>query len=547
MKDNARTYSFSEEERPTFPGSPFAPKISARRRCAYAVAACITGVGCTFGNALTNVNVQTISGFLGLYVAEATALPAIYIAMNAGANLTLIRARAQFGIPQVTLALLTMYAIAAALQLVVPGFTAAVVVRAANGMSAAALVTLTVYYLLQVFVGKFRPLALVVGMGLTQLGLPLARTIPVELLASDRWKGLHLFELALALTLATVVATVRLPPSERSKAFEWLDMVTIGLFVPGLLLICQVIGQGRIRWWMETPSIGWALAAAIPLFATALIIEALRARPLIRLGWLGTVGMVRFAAVAILVRISLAEQTYGAVGLLTAGGLSNDQLRLLFGGVVLSMVAGIVVAALTLSERRLPWQVMCAALVIALGAWLDSSSNNLTRPAQLFLSQMLIGFGTTLFIGPALVYGFVQMLQRGSATFLVSFVVLFSITQNVGGLIGSSFLGTWQTIAARDHAGALSENLVASDPDVVSRLRAGAAAVSGVISDPDAQTSQGASLLSQAMSREANVLAYNDTFRLVMLLALSTAAVIAVGLLTRSLRRPPDVVSEHAT
>jgi hypothetical protein len=527
-------YSFSAAERAGFPGSPFTPTIGGRRRCLYAAAALVTGIGCTFGNALTNVNVATISGSLGLYAAEATVLPAIYVAMNAGANLTLIRARAQFGIPQVTLAFLMAYALAAVWQLITPGFGAAVVIRAINGMSTAALVTLTIYFLIQVFPGNLRPIGLVIAIGLVQLGTPLARIVPVELLAARHWHGLHLFELALALALICVVAAVRLPPSERSKAFEWRDAVTIGLFVPGLLLFCQVIGQGRIRWWTDTVWFGWALAAALALFAAALIVESLRERPLIQLSWLGSLEMMRFAAVAILVRIALAEQTYGSVGFLTSGGLTNDQLRTLFACVALAMLAGIAVAALTLSPRRIAWQVLCAAIIIAFAAWLDTSSNDLTRPPQLFLSQMLIGFGTTLFIGPALAHGLLKVIQRGGSEFLVSFVVLFSITQNVGGLIGSALLGTWQTIAAKAHAGALSEHLLASDPDVVDRLRAGAGAVAGVVPEAGAQAAQGAALLSQALSRQADVLAYNDTFRFVMILALATAIPIGISLALRS-------------
>ena len=501
----------------------------------YAAAACVTGIGCTFGNALTNVNVGPVSGSIGLDVAEATALPALYIAMNAGANLTLVKARAQFGIPQVTLTLLALYILASTWQLLDPGFASAGATRAVNGISAAALVTLTTYYLTQVFPGKLRPLALVVGIGLTQLGSPLARTIPVELLTAGGSHGLHLFELASGLLMAAVVSAVRLPPSERIDAFEWLDAVTVGMLVTALLLACQVIGQGRIRWWTDTEWLGWALVAAIPLFAGAIVIETVRARPLVRLGWFGSIGMLRFVAVAVLVRVALAEQTYGSVGLLSAGGLTNDQLRWLFACVALAMVAGIAVGALTLSEQRLAWQVMGAALVIALGAWMDAGSNSLTRPSQLFLSQALLGFGTTLFVGPALVYGFLRMVQRGGADFFVSFVVLFSITQNVGGLVGSALLGTCQTLAAKAHAGALAEQLLASNPDVVTRLHVGAAAVAGALPDPGAQVVQGVSILAQSLTREANVLSFDDTFRLVMALALATAAIIAAGLVSRAL------------
>src|SRR5262249_50266668 len=166
-----------------------------------------------------------------------------------------------------------------------------------------------------------------------------------------------------------------------------------------------------------------------------------------------------------LVRLALAEQTYGSVGFLTSGGLTNDQLHTLFVFVLLAVLLGMVVACVTMSEKSPPYQIPAASLFIALGAFLDSHSNSITRPEQLYLSQSLIGFGSTLFIGPALAYGFLQMLRQG-ATHLVSLIVVFSTTQNVGGLAGSAILGTAQVLYARAHAASLGESILATDPQV---------------------------------------------------------------------------------
>jgi hypothetical protein len=230
--------------------------------------------------------------------------------------------------------------------------------------------------------------------------------------------------------------------------------------------------------------------------------------------------MLRFALVALLVRVALAEQTYGAVGLLTSGGLTNDQLHTLFTLVVIAMLLGMIVAALTLSEQRLPYQIMAASLLIAWGAWMDSGANSLTRPEQLYLSQSLIAFGTTLFIGPALVYGFLRMLSRGP-DHMVSFIVLFSVTQNIGGLGGSALLGSYQTVMARAHAQALSEHLLAADPQVAARL------------------AQGSGQLLQALTAQANVLAYNDVSRLVEIFALAVALYLAYRILFYGILRRP--------
>jgi len=519
----AGEYQFAPEERPTFPGGPFVPVHTLERRLIYGAVAVCTGIASTFSNALVTVNVANLSGPLGVYLAVASWLPAIYVAMNATANLTLVKARIQFGIPKVTHGLLIAYAAIASLQLFLPGFPAAVLTRAICGVTAAGLTTLTIYYTLQAFPIKLRPLALVCGIGLPQLGTPLARLVPVDVLASNGWHGLHLIEPAVALSVLALIKLVPLPPSECGKAFEKLDFVTIGLSIPAMLLLCGVLGIGRLYWWHDAPFLGWMLAASLPLFGTAILIEAHRRRPMLQIDWLTSADIMRFLAVALLVRLALAEQTYGSVGLLTSGGLTIDQLHILFALVALAMVLGMVAASLTLSQDRLRLQVAIAALIIAAGALIDSNATNVSRPPQLYLSQSLIGFGTTLFIGPALVFGFLRMLAKGP-NYLVSFLVMFNVTQNVGGLAGSALLGSYQTMQARAHAASLADHVLASDPQTLQRIQSGAGAVSGAVGDPTLRAAEGAALLGQQMGNEANILAYNDVFRLVAILALLTAA-----------------------
>jgi hypothetical protein len=341
-------------------------------------------------------------------------------------------------------------------------------------------------------------------------------------LAQHHWQNLHLIELALPLAMLALMKTFPLPPSDQAKAFEPLDFVTIVLVVSAMLLICTVLSEGRVYWWTDSSWLGWTLAASVPLLAAAILIESNRERPLLHLEWIGTAVILRFAAVALLMRLALAEQTYGSVGLLTSSGLNNEQLRMLFVIVLAAMLIGIATAVLTLHPQRLRQQVIVAALSIAWGAWLDSHGTSLTRPHELYLSQALIGFGTTLFIGPALAFGFIRMLERGPAYF-VTLVVLFSTTQNVGGLAGSALLGSYQFIATRAHASALAEDLSAADPQVVARIQTGAQLLGGSVSDPGQQLAQGGALLAQAQAREATILAFNDVFSFVALLALATA------------------------
>ena len=127
------------------------------------------------------------------------------------------------------------------------------------------------------------------------------------------------------------------------------------------------------------------------------------------------------------------------------------------------------------------------------------------------------------------------MIQRGG-DHLVSFVVTFSITQNVGGLMGSALLGSMQTIWARNANNALAADMLAIDPKVVARIHGSGASLASVLADPAQRAAQGAGVLGQAMAREAAVIAFTDTFRFVAILALATAAFLFANILVARTR-----------
>ena len=535
-------YIFAADEKPTSVGSPYTPKMTAQRKLAYAAVGTFVGLMTTFPNALTNVNVGTISGSLGMYAVQGSWLPALYFGMNASSNLTLVKARAQFGIPLVTQGLLILYAIVAFIQLCWPSFEMAVAARIANGLETGALVSLSVYYFLVILPPKLRPLALLLGVSLTQFGTPLARLMPVELLSVEHWHGMHCIELAVPLAVLAAILIVPLPPSDRAKAFERTDLVSIALLVPGIVLGCEVLSLGRVLWWADTPWLGALLLGSVAMIGIGCLIETNRQRPLLQLRWLSGVNIARFVGIALLMRLALAEQTFGSVGLLSAAGLNNDQLHTLFMFVALAMATGIVVAALTLNETRLPYQVVLAAICLGAGAFLDSHANNLTRPEQLYFSQSLIGFGTTLFIGPAMLYGFLQMMRKGTDHF-ITLVVIFSITQNVGALAGSALMGSYQIERLHVHSSELADQLVASNPLVSARIAGGSAAVASVVGDQTLRGAEGAAFLGQAMGREAAILAFNDIFGLEAWLASGTAGIVALSLLIKNLRPHPQKAS----
>ena len=528
-------WEFAAHERPVMPGSPGSPDHPLRRRIAYALIAVLVGLTAGFGNALIAANTVTLAGALGLDPAEIAWLPTVYVMTNVSINLLLIKFRQQFGLRPFAIIFLTLYLLLTLAHLFVHGFWSAILVRGASGMAGAALNTFALYYLMQAFPAKWRLRAIVLGIGIPQCATPLARLFSPELLSMSQWRTLYLFELGLsALSLAAVLA-FRLPPTTRQKTFEALDFVTFVLFAGATGLFAAVLGLGRYLWWTQSAWLGWALLAAIPMFAAALIIEHHRANPLLNTRWLGSADIVRFTVVTMMGRIVLSEQTYGAVGLLTVLGQNNDQLMPFFTIIFLATVAGFVVSALTLDVTRLSHPVMLAIGLVAVAAWADSYATSLTRAPQLYLTQATIAFAGAFFLGPSLLFGMTRALQQGTGH-VISFFALFGMINSLGSLAGTALLGTYQIVREKANSAALVQAVDPTDPIVQARLQAGASGVARVVGDPALRSAEGGALLSQAATREANVLAYADTFRLIAVLAALTFFYLIFLLLRRHWR-----------
>jgi MFS family permease len=505
------------DERPSLPGSPSTPAHPAPLRLAYFGVGTLLTITGGLGNALVTANLVNLQGTLGAYATETNWLPTAYVMTNASMNLLLVKFRQQFGLRAFSEFFLVLYALVTFAHLFVGGLGSAIAVRAAHGMAGAALSTLGLYYTLQGFPKPIRFRGMVTSLGIAQLPLPLAYIFSSELLQYGEWHGLYLFELGLTLVSLAAVFALKLPPGDRFKAFRPMDFVTFALFAPGMALLCAAVTFGRVLWWRDTAWVGIALACSIVLVMAALCVEHNRNNPLLNLRWLANGSIVRLALGMVLVRIVLSEQGTGAVAFMRTVGLNNDQMTTLFAIVLLATIAGIVVAATTTSQQHLLAPQAIALVIMALGAFVDSHANSQTRPAQLYVSQSMLGFGGALFLGPLLVSLLGKVLPDPRN--LISFSVLFSLTQNLGGLVGTSLIGTFQVWREKYHSNVLAEHLSALDPQVASRIQAGAAAYAHALADPAARARQGLASLAATASREANILAYNDVFLLIALIA----------------------------
>ncbi|WP_440058815.1 MFS transporter [Pseudomonas fragariae (ex Marin et al. 2024)] len=537
MSDKYAPREWAAHERPTMPGSPSTPLHSTARRWAFAVVGVIVALTGGLGNALVVANLPYLQGALGATSQDIAWLPAAYIMTNVSMNLLLVKFRQQFGLRAFTELFLVLYALVTLAHLFVNDIDSAIAVRAAHGMVGAALSTLGLYYMIQAFPQKWRLKALVLGIGTAQLATPLARLVSEDLLQIAQWRGLYLFELGMALLSLGCVLLLKLPPGDRFKAFEKLDFLTFGLLASGFALFCAVLSLGRIEWWLEAQWLGIASAASIALICTGLAIEHNRSNPLLITRWLGSGAILRLGLAVILFRVVLSEQSVGAVGFLQALNMGSQQLHTLYLVMLLGSVSGLAVSALTINPAHLIKPLLISLAMMAVGAWMDSHSTNLTRQSNMYLSQFLLAFGGTFFLGPTLVLGISGVLANPRN--MVSFSVLFGITQNIGGLIGSAALGTFQVVREKFHSSYIVEHLTLIDPLVQARLQSYSASYSSVLADPSLRNSQGIRAMATAATREANVLAYNDVFMLIALIAVLTMIWISARVLWLKMTTQP--------
>ena len=512
--------TWQPHERPSLPGSPSTPLHPTHKRWLYALVGVLVAITGGLGNSLVIANLQYLQGALGATTAEMAWLPAAYVMTNVCMNLLLVKFRQQFGLRAFTEVFLVLYALVTFGHLFVNDLNSAIAVRAAHGMVGAALSSLGLYYMIQAFPAKWRLKALVLGLGTAQLALPLARLFSEDLLQIAEWRGLYLFELGMALICLGCVFLLKLPPGDRFKTFEKLDFLTFAILASGVALLCAVLSLGRIDWWLEAPWIGVASACSLVLIMTGLAIEHNRANPLLMTRWLGSGTMIRLALAVILIRMVLSEQSTGAVGFMQMLNMSYEQMHTLYVVMLAGAISGLVVSALTINPAHLLMPLVIALALMATGSVMDSFSSNLTRPQNLYISQFLLGFGGTFFLGPTMVLGTKNVLTNPRN--LVSFSVMFGICQNLGGLIGAALLGTFQVVREKFHSSMIVEHLTLLDPRVAARVQGGGSAYGGIVADPELRNLMGIRSLATAATREANVMAYNDVFMLIAIIAILT-------------------------
>ncbi|OBZ96135.1 MFS transporter [Pararhizobium polonicum] len=504
---------------------PPAP-MSPARAAVYMASSLLLFLTQGLGMNLLNANIYQLQGSLSATTVEIAWLSAAYMAPYASMSIALFKIRSQYGLRRFAELSIVCFVFASILNIFVSDLHSAIVVRFISGMAAAPLSTLGFLYMLEAF-PPARKLSVGLSLALmnTTLSAPLARIISPSLMDLGGWQALYTFEMGFALMALPVVYLLPLTAPPRAKVIQRMDILNYLLLAVGFGCLAVFLTLGRLYWWFEVPWLGVLLAVAIVALTLMVVLELPRKMPLIDLRWVFSKENMHVAGILLLFRVVSSEQTTTAANFYMQLGLLNDQTQTMYVIILLASIAGGLVCTVLMLTRYVETAHVLALMLIAGGAFLDSQSTSLTRPEQMYLSQAMVAAGAAMFLPPVMAKGFAAALARGT-TFLVNFLVIFLFTQSLGSLLAQAALGTFVTIREKFHSNVLVEHILLTNPFVAQRVSQLSATYGKVITDKSLLNAEGLVLLGQQVTREANILAYNDTF-----LVISIAAAIGLVLL----------------
>ncbi|MCV9997592.1 MFS transporter [Pararhizobium sp. YC-54] len=510
------------------PVQPPPVPMSAGRAAIYMASSLLLFLTQGLGMNLLNANIYQLQGSLSATTSEIGWLSAAYMAPYASMSIALFKIRSQFGLRRFAELSIVCFVFASVLNLFVSDLHSATVVRFLSGMAAAPLSTLGFLYMLEAF-PPARKLSVGLSLALmnTTLSAPIARIISPPLMDLGGWHALYTFEMGLALITLPVVYLLPLTAPPRAKVIQKMDILSYLLLAVGFGCLAVFLTLGRLYWWFEASWLGLLLAGAIASLALMVTLELPRKMPLLDLRWVFSKENMHMAGILLLFRVVSSEQTTTAANFYMQLGLLNEQTQTMYAIILMASIAGGLVCTVLMLTRYVETAHVLALVLIATGAFLDSQSTSLTRPEQMYLSQAMVAAGAAMFLPPVMSKGFAAVLAKG-APFIVNFLVIFLFTQSIGALCAQAALGSFVTIREKFHSNGLVEHILLTNPFVAQRVSQLSASYGKVITDKSLLNAEGLQLLGQQVTREANILAYNDAF-LVISIASAIGLVLLLG------------------
>ena len=549
-------YQFKPHEQPFMVGSPATPDHPTRRKVFYLLIGIFIGITASFQNGLLVANLTQIQGEMGLTPIEGGWISVAYNMTNACITVLLYKIRQQFGMA--LFSKITLFSLLAATSLqwlvsshlldtsaiIIEPYYLEIIARGLSGMVASAMTVLAIFYCLQGMPTAKRISGLILGFGLVQFGIPLSRIISPYLAVDGQLETLFLFELGLTLICFALINILELPPGNTEKVFEKLDFLSFAFFASGLAALAVFLVQGRIQWW-TTPWLSYPLIIAVVTISIALWIETHRKNPMLQVRWMRSSNIIAFTITGAVMRILLSEQNVGAAGLLANLSYGNDQLITFYAVILAASVLALVISIFRTNAMDLRRPVIFAVALIAVGAWLDTDISLNSAPYMFYVSQFMIAFAAVYFMGPMVFEGMFRAIANGPA-YIISFSVIFSISQTIGGLAGAAAIQAFTTIRTQMHYADMVSSFNLGDPALMAQVAGAGRMLSTQITDANQANVAAMGQVLQGIQRQATVAAYADLFFLMATIASITTLILLLNYLYHRYHKRNPLAKELA-
>ena len=383
-----------------------------------------------------------------------------------------------------------------------------VIARLLQGLSGAALVPMSQAILLDINPPRNHARAMSIWVMAVTIGPILGPALGGWLTEHYNWRWVFYINLPFGiLSVLGTMAFISETPLRKSR-FDFFGFTTLSLAIGALQLL---LDRGQLKDWFASPEI-WVFAsvAAVSFYLFVVHVLTTSAAPFVSLAlfkdrnflagsiFIFIVGLVLFATLALLPPLLQDLMSYPVVltGLVTAPrGMGTLAAMFIVNRLIgridtrLIIVAGLGVTALSL------WQMTGFYLQM------DSSMVIWTGLAQ--------GLGSGMVYVPLATVAFATL----SAAHRNEGTAVFSLIRNVGSSLGISLVTTMLTRNTQIMHSRLAENVTPYlDP-----LRPAAAT-----------TRQGMAMLNQVVTGQATMIAYNNDFKMMMILSLCAVPVVAV-------------------
>ncbi|PAF47748.1 hypothetical protein BKH46_02615 [Helicobacter sp. 12S02634-8] len=505
-------------EMPMFWGSLGRPDLPAKIRWFYAFGWIVLLFAAGLQNNIVIANIYEVQGGLGLTPAEGTIITASYYMGYAWTSVVLFKIRQQFGMKIFFGFALTILIGVHTIQIFYKDFYVVIATRFLNGLVGSSLSTLCVYYVLQMLPAKKKYLAICLSMGLMQVGSSGARWMIPYLMVNENTQLAVFIDMGTVLLSLAVYLLLELPPSQTGKSFSIKDAPSIFFYALGTATFCLIFSIGNTIWW-DQPWIAYGLCVAIACITLFFIIEVQREKPLINFSFIGKFQVLRLSLAATFARMCLAEQTTGATGLFrNVLGYTDYQLITYYGVVTLGALFGGLSCIVVMNYKRTSLIMVISFAMLIVGSFAATGLSPSVMPSNLYFSQFLIAASSVFFIGPLFTEGMTISIPRGG-NYVITFIAIFGFSQSVFGLLGSALIGYFIKVRTSIHLQTLINH--APDTNPLTTLT------------PHLQAE---------MIKQAGVLAYNDLFCVIGVVASVTFVLLAIHWLyyARSKASPVD-------